>query len=130
MTAQEPRMNIDLDRRCSKCGDNGLVNETGLCLKCIRKQIPKMARRLRLEAAKGATEMAKRNPGSVEINGTIKKVSIATKYTEGGEPRPVTQVVFETDAYAGEFIGKLYNLQGEELTAQIEKKQLELPKAS
>jgi len=37
-----PKITIDMDKKCSRCGTPGVVNETKLCLKCIAKyELPK-----------------------------------------------------------------------------------------
>ena len=30
-----PKITIDMDKKCSRCGTPGVVNETELCLKCL-----------------------------------------------------------------------------------------------
>lgn len=35
-------INVDLGKRCVKCGKPGVVNATGRCMKCIAKTIPKL----------------------------------------------------------------------------------------
>ncbi len=35
-------INVDLGKRCTKCGKTGVVNATGWCMVCIAKLIPKL----------------------------------------------------------------------------------------
>ena len=44
MSPMDLTINVDLGKRCKKCRKPGAVNDTGLCMGCISKKIPKVRR--------------------------------------------------------------------------------------
>ena len=103
-------LNVKLEAKCSRCGEGGAVNDTGLCMICLGKRIVKQIR-----AHKEGRMQITMKVDSLQVKGQIDKEGCFHKQL-------VAKVVMAYDPEAEAFLsGHLM----EAMVADIDMKQLE-----
>ena len=85
-------LGVNLEVKCTKCGEGGAVNDTGLCMKCLGKRVVKRIR--------------SQKEGRMQITMKVDNLSVKGKIDEQGclHKQLVAKVTISYDPSVEEFL--------------------------